>query len=652
MPQLALQPAQFLGKLAKSADTTPLPQSTVYECQGAGDGLLYTIEPGALAGMKYIAADVLVEGLDPPVMTLQLREGEKGRACDIHFSFLNQCQARIRIPLSVTDQNAWMLAREGAWLKPIVGGSRVDLAKVDRITLTLSRVAGPVKWAQTALTLTDSEPPILSDPLLPKGTLIDELGQWKLRDWPGKTKTADELKARLQTQLNTAKDAKWPDEFSAFGGCKKLKIDKATGFFRTHHDGQRWWLVDPEGYLFWSAGLDCVRSNIDFHVGSLAKAFDKLPEGAGRGTDFLSANFKRVFGDKGPEAWAAIALSQLRSAGFNTVANWSQWEIAAAAKFPYVRPLTTKALMQTRVYRDFPDVFDPAFAKHAAEYAAQLRETATDPAFIGYFLMNEPTWGFSREVPAAGMLYTTDTCFCRKSLAHQLKRKYSDDATLAKAWGIPTTFAQLESGRFAHVLTQVAVTDLADFSTMMVERLFHTISDACRKVDPNHLNLGARYHTVPPDWAIKGMTTFDVFSINCYQNKVPALPLQKIEAMVHRPVMIGEWHFGALDVGLPASGIGRVKDQADRGRAFRVYTEDAAAIPQCIGVHYFTMYDQAAIGRNDGENYNIGLWDVCNAPYVPLVTAARESHSSIYAIRRGEVKPFTDAPQYLPKIFY
>jgi hypothetical protein len=196
------------------------------------------------------------------------------------------------------------------------------------------------------------------------------------------------------------------------------------------------------------------------------------------------------------------------------------------------------------------------------------------------------------------------------------------------------------------------VTDLADFSTVMVERLFHTISEACRKVDPNHLNLGARYHTVPPDWALKGMTSFDVFSINCYQNRVPAQPLRKIEAMAHRPVMIGEWHFGALDAGLPASGIGRVRDQTDRGRAFRVYTEDAAAIPQCVGVHYFTMYDQAAIGRGDGENYNIGLWDACNAPYEPMVSAARESHSRIYGIRGGELKPFAEAPEYLPKIFY
>jgi len=47
-------------------------------------------------------------------------------------------------------------------------------------------------------------------------------------------------------------------------------------------------------------------------------------------------------------------------------------------------------------------------------------------------------------------------------------------------------------------------------------------------------------------------------------------------AALNRPVLVGEWYFGALDVGLPATGIGAVRDQAARGKAFRIYTEDAA----------------------------------------------------------------------------
>jgi hypothetical protein len=170
-------------------------------------------------------------------------------------------------------------------------------------------------------------------------------------------------------------------------------------------------------------------------------------------------------------------------------------------------------------------------------------------------------------------------------------------------------------------------------------------------VDPDHLNLGIRYHTVPPSWALAGMRSFDVFSMNCYESKVKAAEMERAAALLEMPVLVGEWHFGALDVGLPGSGIGRVHTQADRARAYRVYLEDAAARPWCVGVHYFILYDQSALGRFDGECYNIGFFDVCNRPYELLCDAARTSHERLYDVALGKVEPFADRPEYLPKLF-
>jgi hypothetical protein len=92
-------------------------------------------------------------------------------------------------------------------------------------------------------------------------------------------------------------------------------------------------------------------------------------------------------------------------------------------------------------------------------------------------------------------------------------------------------------------------------------------------------------------------------------------------------------------------------NQASRGKAFRVYLEDAAAKPWCVGVHYFTLYDQSALGRFDGENYQIGFLDVCNRPYGPLADAARESHERLYQVASGLVAPYDDEPEYLPLLF-
>jgi len=108
-----------------------------------------------------------------------------------------------------------------------------------------------------------------------------------------------------------------------------------------------------------------------------------------------------------------------------------------------------------------------------------------------------------------------------------------------------------------------------------------------------------------------------------------------------------------LDVGLPATGVGpRVRTQAERAQAYRYYLETAAQIPHCVGVHHFTHYDQSALGRFDGEAYNIGFYYICNRPYEVLVNAARESHSLMYRIGLGERQPYLNAPEFLSRFFF
>lgn len=657
-------PAGLLGELRPCEGEGLIEAAVWYEAEQVGDGLAFELPTGALAGAQCLWADMLLDGDRLAVFQLALREGPDGPRFVLTFALLNQCSARMRMPLAATDQNRWRLPRQAAWLKPMCGGDRVDPAKVDRMTLTVLRKSdGPVRWCMTPITAAAEPPPRLAEPVLPRGKLLDELGQSALHDWPGKSRSADEVADRLAEQLAAAGSHAWPEGFSRWGGWSDAQFE-ATGFFRTHKDADRWWLVDPDGHAFWSAGLDCVRSSIESACDGLGPALAWLPEDdepfaqvlieggdGGRCVNYLAANFIRTFGPvEWYDAWSRISLGQLRRFGFNTVANWSEWQIASAAGFPYVRPLSLRLDKTPMVYRDFPDVFAASFAEDAAAFADPLHETRDDPALIGYFLMNEPNWGFSTETPAAGMLFATPQCASREALGGWLTERYGSDEALAKAWGLPVTLAAVAAGPWQTPLTDPARADLAEFSTQMVERLFTGLSEACRSVDPHHLNLGARYYTVPPAWALAGMHCFDVFSINCYRERVGEDAAGLAEA-VDRPVMVGEWHFGALDAGLPASGIGHVRTQADRGRAFRVYTEDAAARPWCVGVHYFTMYDQSALGRFDGENYNIGFLDVCNRPYEPLAEAARQTHARLYRVALGEVEPFADAPEYLPKLF-
>lgn len=652
------------GSLAPVERLATLPGGRWLMANQNNDGLEYRFAPGTLSGKKYLSADFLLTGDQLAVFAIQFQEGDDGPVFSFSFGLLNDCQARLRMPLEAVNMNTWMYPREGALLKPLVWGQRVDLAKVDRARLILYRKGTqPVTWCMTDLEFMTEEPALLESVLLPAGPLLDELGQSRQRSWPGKTGSAAELVERLELQRVEAESQRWPEHFSRWGGWSKHQWP-STGFFRTENRDGRWWLVDPDGHPFWSAGLDCVGMNIEAAYTGIEKALSWLPERdetyapavkeghtGQRAVNYLVANFIHTFGANWQSYWAEIALSFLHAWGFNTVANWSDWRIASRAGFPYVRPLDDHFPRSLLVYRSFPDVFGPDFAVDAAEYAEQLAETRDDPALIGYFLMNEPTWGFSSELLGEGMLYTTPHCASRRVLADFLHEHYGSDSALAAAWGMEASFDRLADGEWSARLTPKARADMETFSTRMVERYFGTLSDACKKVDPNHLNLGARYYTIPPEWVAKGMRGFDVFSINCYRTEVPADDLRRIHEQLGLPTMIGEWHFGALDAGLPASGIGHVKDQFARGQAYRFYVENAAAMPWCVGVHYFTLYDQSALGRFDGENYNIGFVDVCHRPYDPLIAAALETHKRLYALAAGELDPIRERPEYLPMLF-
>ncbi|MGC9328653.1 MAG: hypothetical protein ACP5I1_13540 [Candidatus Hinthialibacter sp.] len=656
-----LSPASLLNGLKHEYGVVPIEGAVWYRAESVGDGLLYTFPKGMLAEAQYLVSDILVDGNHLVCFNLRLQEGEDGPTFTLNYKGLNQAQARIRFPLQATDQNRWGLEREGAWLKPRCGGDRVDLANVDRMMIVVSlKSHRPARWCQTPFTVTKKEPPMLDKPLLPKGKLLDEMGQSTIHDWPGKTCCTANLMQRLKRQLASAEEKTWPESFSRWGGWTKKKLE-GSGYFATHHDGKRWWLVDPDGYLYWSAGMDCVRSGIDAFTGGLETALSWIPdpaEGYGdalshRGfVNYLAANFIRAFGaEQWHDNWAKISLSILKEYGFNTVANWSEWQIAREAKFPYVRPLSTHLSSTPKIYRDFPDVYHSNFLNDAKRYGEQLKDTLGDPSMIGYFLMNEPTWGFSTESPAAGMLFNSPRCETRKKLAEFLGKRYANAEALSQAWKIKTTFDQVADGEWKTRLTEEAKKDLYGFSEIMVERFFKMLSDACKAVDPHHLNLGIRYQGVPPKWTVPGMKSFDVFSMNCYRDHVPLDVCKEINDLLNRPVMIGEFHFGALDVGLPSPGLVHVSNQKDRGRAYRYYVENAAANPYCVGTHYFTLYDQSAMGRFDGENYNIGFLDICNKPYEEICESARTAHQKMHEIASGVEPPFEDKPEYLPRLF-
>lgn len=652
-----------------SVDVTlpaPFEGATWYTAQNAGDGFVYTIEPGSLEKAEWFTCDLLTDQITDLAMNLEFHEPGSVQPFMCRFTLLPKTQARLRFHTGALAFNRWRYQREGGCLKPTIGGWRVDPARVNRIVIkVLYKAPGPAHWCMTPLVASTTEPPLLTCPVIQNAPLLDELGQAAFRDWPGKTRSKGEMVERLREQLAQAATETPSHGLSRWGGFSAHRVE-ATGFFRTHHDGRRWWLVDPEGCLFWSTGPDCVSPKVESNIRLLHSALAWLPPREGRFAechgpldvfdltergenepfDYLVANLIRAFGAPWQEQWARLVYPLVRGIGFNTCGNWSDCDAARDAQMPYVFPMPAVPAAEqcvARIFRDFPDVFDPAFEQEAERFARPLSERANDPAMIGYFLMNEPQWGFARMLAAEGMLRNSPQCATRSAFAGQLRAKYVTDKGLSLAWGMDVRLAEISKEPWTRPLTPAALLDLKEFSSAMVRKLYGTLSAACRRVDPHHLNLGARFASSPEEWIIDALGDFDVFSINCYQLRAD----EKLGAICERlqvPAIIGEWHFGAIDAGLPAPGIGHAASQAERGTAYRYFVEQSAAQPWCVGAHWFTLYDQSALGRMDGENYNIGFLDTCHRLYPELTGAARATHARLHAVATGDLPPFDTAP--------
>jgi hypothetical protein len=231
---------------------------------------------------------------------------------------------------------------------------------------------------------------------------------------------------------------------------------------------------------------------------------------------------------------------------------------------------------------------------------------------LGYFIGNEPSWP-GREGQFVDLLLAAPA-------------------------------SELQARARAHL----AAGDTADrrkaFVLAAFRRYLDVINAAVRRHAPNHLHLGIRFGGDPHVEVLEAARGFDVFSTNIYRYTPPAATLDRISKLTERPMLIGEFHIGVPERGL-APGLVQAMNQEERGVAYRYYVEQAMAHPAMIGTHWFQWVDQPATGRNDGENYNIGLVDVTDRPYAELVAAAKTTHARLAAVHSGTTKPFDRLPR-------
>ena len=430
---------------------------------------------------------------------------------------------------------------------------------------------------------------------------VDRYGQFRHDDWPLKIHSDAELAAawaREEAQLAALPESPIPgaDRFGGHGDGPQLA---ATGRFRTEKVGGKWWLVDPDGHLFFSHGVDCVYASTPTPIIGRERFFEWLPgpgdpearcgwfgpDGAMTHVDFAQVNLVRRFGADWKPRFADLAARRLRAWGFNTIANWSPDYAREPRLIPYTMQFNTGAfphrlaLADGSACKEFPDVFHPDFPAFLREKAAAVAAWAgDDPMLLGVFVDNELRWDRAQKA--------------------------------------------------------------ADFPGV-AERYFAEVEAALRETLPGALYLGCRFaweSASREEWRAAARHC-DVVSVNIYE-RTPARDLPPDAE--DKPMLVGEFHFGAFDAGMFAPGLAPALDQKERGECYRAFVRDCLDGPRWVGAHWFQYQDQALTGRPDGENYQCGLVTVCDVPYPEMVRAARDIAGEMY--RRPMPKPHVHFP--------
>ena len=450
----------------------------------------------------------------------------------------------------------------------------------------------------------DGSPP---PEILPAKTFlpfVDRFGQFIHAEWPGKVHDETEL-ARSKTEEDTwlaANGATPIPESDRFGGWTGGPQLKATGFFRTEKLDGKWWLVDPDGHLFFSHGIDCVgigsgSTGIGFRESYFswkpakydpvfgrfwgrctwpaAHGFYKEPAHVPYDTfNFANANLRRKYGEEWQSEYIERAHRRLRAWGINTIANWSWPAICSLGRTPYTLCLDTGGTPRLKDSKGWwgalPDPFNPEFEKKLRERAhASAKTMRDDPWCVGVFVDNELSW--------------------------------NDEERMK---------------------------DVA-------ERYFSTVRRVLREELPNHLYLGCRIAWGTDVIYRAAARHCDVVSVNIYKRRPNRdLPPDADD----KPMINGEFHFGALDRGMFHTGLVATRTQKERAQCYRDFVNACLDHPRFVGTHWFQWQDQALTGRSDGENYQIGFLNVADVPYPELVQAARDVAAGMYGRRYGNQK--------------
>jgi hypothetical protein len=451
-------------------------------------------------------------------------------------------------------------------------------------------------------------------------------------------------------QANRGLGAGPVDQLDRFGGWTGRQFE-ATGFFRTEHDGQRWWLVTPEGNAFISFGVN------HYHKYLWTQ-------------DYNRAHWVENFGATQPydPAWLdgyhKAAVADCRRLGLNSFGIHTDESLLVppyGPLLPYVRRYEPADLTHYRnpTPENFVDVFDPAFVARCDAVAREMAKPfADDPMVLGYCMSDLPifsdTWArYKRSTTWPRRLRNlAGDAPGKQAYMLCIRKRYADVAAFNAAYG--TTFATWNELAAApdwrpdtDFSNQSELEDNHAFLLVCVDKYYSVAKAALRRVDANHLFLGDKLNANGDCFeSVVEVTSrhTDVVSVQYYARweEQEAL-LDRITAKANKPFLNGDSSYAVPTEMAPAPHGTRTrgmrmaaKDQAERAAWTRDFCEGLFARPDGVGWHMCGVIETWKTMKGKEEAQHTGIMTPTGEFYPEMEQAVQQISSRLYDIASGK----------------
>ncbi|MFP5212735.1 MAG: beta-galactosidase [Acidobacteriota bacterium] len=413
--------------------------------------------------------------------------------------------------------------------------------------------------------------------------------------------------------------------------------------WKTMEENGRHWLLTPEGKRFYSKGVNIVTPGAETEKSLLKQAY-------------CWKNFCPTMND-----WCRTVSSQLGSWGFNTRGGWSDPspDIDLA--------LTIDLELGRNSQFHWFDPFHPDMEEKILETALKLTAPYRDnPKVLGYYTDNEVGWWnsplFTWYLQADWETNHTKRKLCEVILDHyqgSWDRFLEDWVPQGNIAGFedlkrPGAALKLRPGGRGILLVD-------RFMQVYVRRYYETMSKAIRQTHPGVLVLGDRmplyYHQ---DAVLAIGDTLDAIATNYNVDSpdgwVAPYYFDGLRLLTGKPVIVTEFFFAAEENrsgnrnetarnAHPKPGhLMTVETQAERVWGASKALVNFARFPNIVGTHWFQYCDEPFGGRDDGEDYNMGLIDTANRPYEELTEMFRALNPALEHYHQ-EGRPSVESPE-------